>query len=492
MTQGINLHLKYIQLPLTGFWNDQVQVVVAKVYERLQLKIGPQKKIVDGISFTSQTVIEGLYQAYGSRYKNCRLSIPASKSGYGEMPHQISNHTHVVAKRVVDALRELGWVDYHRGLKNKNGVNVPTSIRASGELLDLFKKSGYVWRELGPNIDDVIVLKGYDDVTKTKYACPFEDTKQITLWRKNLQAYNKFIAKQAVCLSLDNAHLDYLIGRMAHRDFKPDFGFKSNQKKARVFNFLHVQLRRIFARGSFGMGGRFYGGWWQFIPSDYRGYITINGQPTVEVDYSELHPRLMYLQANLPIPEGDLYDLGLRYDGQPYDKNVEPYRSKRKIIKTYINAVINDDRGHFKLNAAQIKKLGMKTSELAKLVAKKHPIISSVKGKGVGLRFQFIDSQIAEKVMMKLLNKRILCLPVHDSFICQERYLGELTQAMNEAYQKVLGGVPSLKDPEVFKTDFEFALYPSGEPDWTYMDHQHKDAVHGTFLSGYFSSQKNR
>lgn len=322
MSKRIYLHLKYIQPPINSLFDDQVKTLIERVYHQLNLKYEPQQKIVDGISYTARTVIEGLYQAFGSRSKHSYLSVPASKSGYGVKPYQISSHTHIVVQRVVAALRDLGWVDYRRGLKNKDGINVLTSIRASGKLLDQFQKSGYLWRELSPINDDVIVLKGYDDVTKTKYTCPFEDTKQITLWRKNLQAYNKFIAKQAVCLSLDNAHLDYLIGRMAHRDFKLDFGFKSNQKKVRVFNFLHVQLRRIFARGSFEMGGRFYGGWWQFIPSDYRGYITINGQPTVEVDYSELHPRLMYLQANLAMPEGDLYDLGLRYDGQPYDRNL--------------------------------------------------------------------------------------------------------------------------------------------------------------------------
>jgi hypothetical protein len=41
--------------------------------------------------------------------------------------------------------------------------------------------------------------------------------------------------------------------------------------------------------------------------------------PTVEVDYSELHPRMMYRETNLPLREGDLYDLGLRYEDKEYD-----------------------------------------------------------------------------------------------------------------------------------------------------------------------------
>ncbi len=493
MPKNINLHLKYIQPSINCLFDDQVQVVVNRVYEQLTLKNKPQKKISDGILYTTQTVIEGLYQLYGSRYENCRLSVPSSEHSYGNKPNLIHNHRYIVVQRVVEALLSLGWIERKIGIKNKYGEAIPTSIRPTGELLKAFETTGYRWRKLLPIQDDVIVLKGYDEATKSKYSLTFSDDNQTTQWRGNLQSYNQFASNQAVCLSLDNGHLELLIHRMANNSYQLNFvSGVSPKARGRVFNFLQVQLRRIFARGSFAMGGRFYGGWWQFIPSEYRRYITINGLPTVEVDYSELHPRLMYLQAGLPIPEGDLYDLGLRYDENPYDRTVEPYKSKRKVIKTYINAIINDDRGHFRLNSEQIKALGMKTSQLEELVFKKHPLLKEIKGKGYGLRFQFIDSQIAEKVMLTLLKQEILCLPVHDSFICQERHLHALTDAMNEAYLEILGALPSLKSPEVFKTDFELALYPNGQPDITYMRNQYKGAAHDIFLSGYFSSQSEK
>ena len=40
-------------------------------------------------------------------------------------------------------------------------------------------------------------------------------------------------------------------------------------------------VRRIFNNGSFEEGGRFYGGWWERVPSRYRPQITIDGMPTV-------------------------------------------------------------------------------------------------------------------------------------------------------------------------------------------------------------------
>jgi len=89
--------------------------------------------------------------------------------------------------------------------------------------------------------------------------------------------------------------------------------------------FTHITLRRIFSRGSLKKGGRFYGGWWENIPSKFRPYLTINGFATGEVDFSELHPRLLYLLNNQPVPTGDLYDDGWRSPEFPeYNAKLEP------------------------------------------------------------------------------------------------------------------------------------------------------------------------
>jgi len=486
-----NLHLKHIHLPEDSFFGDKVSIVNERLQSRLAIQNKPQLKMQIAHEFAACSIIEGLYQVFGSRHQKYRLAAPTSDGAYGSKPHQLNEFSHTAVLRVLDALESLGWIERKRGFKNRAGENIPTTIRAIGELLAEFERIKYVWRKIAPKKQDVIVLKDFDPKTKSKIQCTFKDNNDIRRWRKNLQAYNKFITQNAVCLSIDRHHLDEgLIAKMANDKYQLDWVFGDNKKKPRIFNYLHVQLRRIFSRGSFQKGGRFYGGWWQFIPSEYRRYITINGLPTTEVDYSELHPRMMYRDAGLPLPEGDLYDLDLRHDGKEYDKDIEPYKSKRKVIKTYINAMINDDRGNFKLNSRQIKTMEMNTAQLEILVIKKHPIIKEIKGRGFGLRYQFIDSQIAEKVMMKLLVQEILCLPVHDSFICQEHHLPELELAMRESYMEILGSVPQLKDPEQFKTDFEPAYYPSGQLDLTYMKNKYKDSQHDEFLSTFWKFQQ--
>ena len=44
-------------------------------------------------------------------------------------------------------------------------------------------------------------------------------------------------------------------------------------------------LYRVFNDTEFQTGGRFYGGWWQEIPSKYRDRITIDGKRTVASAY---------------------------------------------------------------------------------------------------------------------------------------------------------------------------------------------------------------
>jgi hypothetical protein len=485
-----NLHLKHIQIPLDDLLVQQITAVVDRARFVYLKQERPRQKSLDDIAYSARVIVEGLYQAYIGRNKKCKLSIPTSKSGYGKKPYQISTHSHIAVQRVLESLKYLDWIERFKGFKNKDGDNIPTAIKAKGELLDAFMQLNYVWREMGPVNQDVIVLKGYDPKTRLKQVISFDDDPITNRWRKNLKKYNKFLTQHAICLAIENGRLNKLVEQMANAKYQLDWSFGDNKKKPRTFNYLHVQLRRIFARASFAMGGRFYGGWWQFIPSEFRPYITIDGLPTAELDYSEIHPRLMYLEFKQELPEGDLYDLGVTFRGSEYDKNKESYQSKRKVVKTYINALINDDRGRYRLTAEQVKIINMDPKEFEQLVFERHPILREIKGKGRGLAFQFLDSQIAEYVMMDLLAKKIVCLPVHDSFICQEHHKVVLENTMNEAYKKVFKSSPRLKHSEEFLTDFEPAFYPSGQLDLTYMKNMYKDSIHNIFLSSYLQYQQ--
>jgi hypothetical protein len=104
----------------------------------------------------------------------------------------------------------------------------------------------------------------------------------------------------------------------------------------RRFRCNHKDLHRVFSRGSFQLGGRFYGCDVQNISKRLRSHITINGEPTVEIDYSSMHLRMLYHMHGLEAPEGDLYGFGI---SRKLNKSValiiincEPHQDRLKAI----------------------------------------------------------------------------------------------------------------------------------------------------------------
>ena len=60
------------------------------------------------------------------------------------------------------------------------------------------------------------------------------------------------------------------------------------------------------------LGGRFYRGWWQSIPSQHRPHIRIDGKKTIEVGYSGMCLRILYALAKQEMSlEDDPYNIGL-------------------------------------------------------------------------------------------------------------------------------------------------------------------------------------
>jgi hypothetical protein len=98
-------------------------------------------------------------------------------------------------------------------------------------------------------------------------------------------------------------------------------------------------LYRVFNRGSFSYGGRFYGTWWQQIPKKIRSQLLIDGEPTVEHDYPQLHPNMLYAQIGARL-EGDAYSV----DGWP-----------RNLVKVAFNILVNAENHGSALRAIALE-----------------------------------------------------------------------------------------------------------------------------------------
>ncbi|MDA9975448.1 hypothetical protein N9F34_01260 [Alphaproteobacteria bacterium] len=188
---------------------------------------------------------------------------------------------------------------------------------------------------------------------------------------------------------------------------------------------------RVFNNSTFDDGGRFYGPWWQSIPSELRSLITINGKDTVELDYSSIHPRMLYAYLRIECPD------------DPYDVGLDP--KYRDLVKKAFNALINargvirkfedpEDGPVFDEDG-----LGMSWNEFLNHVRSYHPELRPHFGTGIGLKYQTVDSDIAAETMLHFAKSNIPVLLAHDNFIMHHGYEDALDDVMAKAFKAKTG-----------------------------------------------------
>jgi hypothetical protein len=144
---------------------------------------------------------------------------------------------------------------------------------------------------------------------------------------------------------------------------------------------------------------------------------------------------MLYAMEGLAAPD-DAYEIGLNYvKGDP----------RRKIVKKYMNAVLNDSSRRYRLSLDELERLGLSHGELHARLSDLHQPIAKHFNSGVGVDLQFYDSEIAEQVMLNLIEQGEVCLPIHDSFIVRVNAVEKLKRAMIDAFTKRFYMAPGVK-----------------------------------------------
>jgi hypothetical protein len=300
-----------------------------------------------------------------------------------------------------------------------------------GDLLYALKRIDLKWLKITPRIPELLVELG--DVKRDiedkpirnkrfktkKVSLPVINTPIVQAYRARLFDQNTVYTEHCICLSLNDVQLKELETAMAAKGVEH-----------RYLDFAQVQMTRIFARGDMNKGGRFYQPWWQNIPSAYRKYILIDGEATVECDFTAMSLSQLYAKEGLTYTKGqDPYDLGLPNWQGPKDK-------RRGAIKKFVNALLNDEDSIYKLRAKQSRIVdGLTHDELLNLLYSKHSNIKHYIKQKVGLKLHFEDSSIADSIMSFCSSRGIVVLPVHDSFLVIKRHEDQLIQIMTRAFQ---------------------------------------------------------
>jgi hypothetical protein len=163
-------------------------------------------------------------------------------------------------------------------------------------------------------------------------------------------------------------------------------------------------LYRVFT-GDWNHGGRLYGGWWQNIEGEERRLLTIDGKPTVEIDFGNLHPALLYKAR------------GKRLDRDPY--HLPPY--SRDLCKETFQRLINrsNRKGGADIKRAKEHKppSGIPFETFLRDYKNHLSAVADLFGKNVGTILQREDSDLALQILEEMNKLEIVTLPVHDSFI---------------------------------------------------------------------------
>ena len=293
--------------------------------------------------------------------------------------------------------------------------------------------------------DGGIFVKGRESIIlhdADKNKVEYKDTARTNSMREVLDAYNFMLLWTHVdCRHLDDPSISKSDGTSVHISQHRKF------------------VRRIFNDCSWRRGGRFYGGWWQRINKEDRSKIMIDGERTIEIDFSGLHIVLLYAEENI-----NYYEEFCGSD--PYDISIPELTDhpdfSRWLAKITILIAVNARNETSAFGAIREKARDEPTKPKGRsldndflrsvltLLREKHSPIADKFCSGAGVDLQYKDSQITEHIIKHFAIDRVATggtpvpiLTIHDSYILAEEYAGELWEQMQIAWREetALGAV---------------------------------------------------
>lgn len=240
--------------------------------------------------------------------------------------------------------------------------------------------------------EDIIVRD-----SKTKEPLSTRSFRGITLLKQDLLAYNKMMAQHTITINGEP---------------------------------LDVSYKRIF-HDSLKGGGRYYSNnAFQTIRKEHREEVKINGAQTAELDYSAIHPRILYTL------DGHILSKGWN----PYDP--EDCTLPREIRKIALIIMLYSRDKHsatFELS----QQAEMSYEEAKELIEELEEHNERIKQhfykKDLWKALQQYDSRIASHVLALCMERNICVLPYHDSFRVEEGNAEILLGILYESWKHVLG-----------------------------------------------------
>jgi hypothetical protein len=334
---------------------------------------------------------------------------------------------------VTDAMCEAGLITINTGEQG----TAPT-YEATEALLFAALDFGVTEASLTHCITRERLVRMYETNRDGPYAA-FDPNDETECWTAKLEAFNGFLDQQDIALDLSFAEQARVVGCL---NYKRD----RDLPRYHTPDLSRTHLFRQFNNGTFDEGGRLYGGWWISIPKHLRSRMTINGNQTVELDYSGSAIRMLYNLHGIDCPD-DPYCLkeiaALEVEqGLPADHY-------REAVKALTQARINGTNREKDMMCSLPDGLSFaphfKRDAVTRMIEAKHEAIADDFGSGAGIRLQRLDSDLALSIITGLMEEGIVALPIHDSFIVEAIHKDRLFEEMNDKYKERFGFNPVIK-----------------------------------------------
>ncbi|MBN8190428.1 hypothetical protein JF540_27765, partial [Salipiger thiooxidans] len=392
-------------------------------------KPGPKPKASDKTHL--KVLVLDLYVAWT---EDPELSIGVHMSRNEYKAGSRYNAIHVSSRMidVIKVLKEVGLIDLAPGFHVKDGAKSGrlTRIRASERLQAMFLEAKFTWEDVTLAEKEIIILKSkgekVDNASKGGKRLEYEDTALTRDMRKQLREYNTLVSSHFIDIpSLDEPRIQP----------NPD-----DHKNIVRIGLRYSLSHRVFNRGSWEMGGRYYGGWWQRTNEKKRAQIAINNEPTVEVDFKGLHVAMLYAEAGLEM-EHDPYDI----QGEMLELYGESLRPMvKRLALTAINAKDQKSaylafRDGFPTGDPAKNMTNDMLNELLEAFLCRNPPLRDAVFSDQGIRLMYKDSLITSSILGFFTLKGIPVLSVHDSYIIDHWHVDELRDVMAHASRATTG-----------------------------------------------------
>lgn len=449
--EAINIYLRSFKMKKRG-WEYMINCqIVDEIKDILGIDDGKRR-----LGFI-------LYWLFKSYKTNTWLRVSKKKSYYDNIPNGMGYI--FLIENIINPLIEMNYLEE---IKGDESAKFQTRVRPSPILIKMFE--AYDQIKIDKEIISLkksmpIVVKNSSKKTVSFSSSNREARKMI----KNIASINasvirsKITIKEEVIKDIDNRitqeilglrhsllcntgplgvtnieKLQYLCGLQA--DLNMSLAHDEINDITNLFYYYRVFNQRSKGNNSsyFKFGGRFYcaGSSLPLKSIPVRDGILIEGEETIELDYSALHPTMIAVMENASVSSShDPY-------GLPSCLAEGWHRDDHKMA---LNALLNCKS---KRSAnSYLKSKGLSNpKEYIEAVINHNPWMEKYIATDAGVKLQRMDSELAENVMVRFIEKTgsaILCW--HDSFRVKESEGQILKEIMQDEFFKMFKSSITIK-----------------------------------------------